>query len=75
LPDRIGKAIFRLIQRSRPQHRFKGTLLEKLDDAVWAARESNEDYLIEEVSDVGTTMKVVKYRPGEFEMGRDSRPK
>jgi hypothetical protein len=69
--------MFRLIQiqRSQPQHRFKATLFEKLDDAVWAARESHEDYLIEEVSDVGTTMKAVKYRLGEFEMGRDSRPK
>jgi hypothetical protein len=64
----IGKAMFKVIQRSGPPHRFKGTLFEKLDDAIWAARESNEDYLIEEVSDVGTTIKVVKYRLGDFEM-------
>jgi hypothetical protein len=61
--------MFRVIQRSGPPYRFNGTLFEKLDDAVWAAREGNEDYLIEEVSDVGTTIKVVKYRLGEFEMG------
>jgi hypothetical protein len=69
LATAIGKAMFRVIQRSGPPHRFKGTHFEKLDDAVWAARESNEDYLIEEVSDVGTTIKVFKYHLGEFEMG------
>jgi hypothetical protein len=62
--------MFRLVQRSGTPYRFKAKIFESLDQAVWAARESDEDYLIEEMpSGVDPTPKVVKYRLGEFEMG------
>jgi hypothetical protein len=63
-------AIYRLIKRSGPPCSFKATLSKTLDEAVWAAREDNEDYLIEETPDgVAPGSKVVKYRLGKFEMG------
>ena len=65
----MGKILFRLIQRPGTPYSFKGTVFKKLEDAVRAARESNEDYLIEEISDTGVSLKVVNYRLGEFEMG------
>jgi hypothetical protein len=65
----MGKILFRLIQRPGTPYSFKGTVFKKLENAVRAARESNEDYLIEEISDTGVSLKVVNYRLGEFEMG------
>lgn len=59
---------FRLIQRSIPP-RYKETLHATLDAAVWTARESNEDYVIEEDRGGVGGRAVVKYRLGEFEMG------
>ena len=61
--------MFKLIQRTAPPHRFKETRHETLDDAVWSARESDEDYLIEETPVGIAQAKVVRYRLGEFEMG------
>jgi hypothetical protein len=40
--------MYRLIKRSRPPYTFNATLFKTLDEAVWAARENEEDYLIEE---------------------------
>ncbi len=65
----MGGPMHRLIQRSSAPYRFKATLFKTLDEAVWAARESDEDYLIEELSEGGVVaVKVVKYRLGEFEL-------
>jgi len=63
--------VFTLIQRYQEtsSSRFKATRFKYLDDAVWAARESNVDYLIEEVACGVAPAKVVKYRIGNFEMG------
>jgi hypothetical protein len=61
--------MFRLIQRSRPPYEFRKSLFRELDEAVWAARESHGDYLIEETSETGASLAVKKYRLGKFEMG------
>jgi hypothetical protein len=62
--------MFKLIQRdAAPPYRFKVTPFESLDEAAWKARESNEDYLIEEAASGVAPAGVVKYRVGEFEMG------
>jgi hypothetical protein len=58
----------RLIQRSGAPYRFKATMFKTLDEAVWAARESDEDYLIEDLAEGVIPVKVVKYRLGEFEL-------
>ena len=61
--------MYTLIQRSGPPYQFKGTRFQSIDDAVWAARESNDDYLIEEAPSGVAPARIVKYRLGEFEMG------
>jgi hypothetical protein len=62
--------MFKLIQRNREApYRFKGTPFKTLDEAVWAARETNEDFVVEEMASGVVPAKVVKYRLGEFEMG------
>jgi hypothetical protein len=41
--------MYRLIKRTAgPPYAFKAALFKTLDEAAWAARESDEDYLIEE---------------------------
>lgn len=58
---------YRLIQRSTPP-RYKETHHATLAAAVSAARESDEDYVIEELADGVAGRAVVKYRLGEYEM-------
>ncbi len=59
---------YRLIQRFEPPHRVKVSPFKSFDEAVWTARESSNDYLIEEMS-LGVASPVVKkYRIGNFEM-------
>jgi hypothetical protein len=64
--------VFRLIKRiadAEKKVRYEATRFEKLDEAVWAARENNSDYVIEEEACGVAPAHVVKYRLGEFEMG------
>jgi hypothetical protein len=62
--------MFNLIQRNlETPYYFKGTTHMTLDEAVWAARASEGDYLIEEEAKGVVPSRVVKYRLAEFEMG------
>lgn len=60
---------YRLIKRSPAPHRFIETSHETFDDAVWAARDNADDYLIEREGAGVVPREVLKYRLGEFEMG------
>lgn len=63
--------MFLLVQRfgENRQYRFNARKYEFLDDAVWAARESAADYLIEKATYGVAPAEIVKYRIGEREMG------
>jgi hypothetical protein len=62
--------MFRVIQRSdEPPFAFDATNYEQEDEAVWAARASPKDYLIEEISQTGASLGVIRYRLGKFELG------
>ena len=58
---------YRLIQRSIPP-RYRETHHGTIEAALQAARLSDEDYVIEEVSQGVKGRAVVHYRLGEFEM-------
>jgi hypothetical protein len=62
--------MFTLIRRSEQNglpsyaaHRF-----EYLDEAVWASRETNDDYVIEEGTCGVAPARIVRYRIGQNEM-------
>jgi hypothetical protein len=62
--------VFTLIRRSEQNgsHCYVALRFKYLDEAVWASRETNDDYLIEEAACGVAPARVMGYRIGTIEM-------